>query len=287
MLDHDNGYHGLTTVDLVGAPVGEYNSSLTRVAPIFDRLFAVCPDGEAWLPALLRLGDRASGVSDLPSQPRLVSGHGPRWGKSEMALPAPRGLLEYLVQNITLEQVAKSGDTGNVRKWREALARRDAGAITQALQEIRAGHTLRRVWYLLEGDSRPDATLEMERHVLLVEGKRTERSCTSTTKWMSRRSQLLRHMDAASEYFCGKRILGLLLVEGAGGSDAIKPSAHWVAESRAQDGSEMLSSSLPHRSPSERSALAAGMLGVATWQGLCAQNGIPWPPIISNEINKM
>jgi Nucleotide modification associated domain 3 len=32
--------HGLTTVDLVGAPVGEYNSSLTRVAPIFDRLFA-------------------------------------------------------------------------------------------------------------------------------------------------------------------------------------------------------------------------------------------------------
>jgi hypothetical protein len=156
-----------------------------------------------------------------------------------MALPAPRGLLEYLVQNITLEQVAKSGDTGYVRKRREALARRDAGAITQALQEIRAGHTLRRVWYLLESDSRPDATLEMERHVLLVEG-------------------------------------------GAGGSDAIQPSAHWVAESRAQDGSEMLFSSLPHRSPSEQSALAAGMLGVATWQGLCAQNGIPWPPVPGN-----
>jgi hypothetical protein len=254
--------------------MGRLNSSATRVAPIFDRLFAADRSGTTWLPGLVNLGGHASEVFAIQPRLSLVTGHRPTWGSVELALPAPLSLLEHLVKSITIEQVARSRDKGDVRRKREALARKDSATVAEALHALRKGSRGRK-WYVLEGPSRPDATLEMEDAVLVVEGKRTERSCTSTTAWMGVRSQLVRHMDAAMEYFPGKRVLGMLVVEGDGGSEAQMPSAHWVAESKAQCDPATLASSLPHRSRGERSALAAGMLGVATWQAVCAQNCVP------------
>jgi hypothetical protein len=257
--------------------MGKFNSSATRVAPIFDRLFAADPSGSTWIPGLLKLGSRpAQGFVAL--SPPLVAGHCQTWGSAELRLPAPLGLLEHLVHNVTVEQVAESGDEGYVRTQREALARKEPATVAEALEALRSGRRGRK-WYVLEGDSKPDATLEMEDAVLVVEGKRTERSCTSATTWMGMRSQLLRHMDAAMEHFPGKRVFGILLVEGVGGSEAVVPSPHWAAESKAQYEPAVLRNSLPHRRPAERSALAASILGVATWQAVCAQNRIPWPPV--------
>jgi hypothetical protein len=236
------------------------------------------PLGRKLASGLLKLGTRASAASNAVPAPRLVEGHRPTWGNAELALPAPSGLLEHLVRTITAEQVARGADKRYVREKREALARKDSATIGEALRSLRNGSRGRK-WYVLEGDSKPDATLVMEDTVLVVEGKRTERSCTSTTTWMGVRCQLLRHMDAAMEHFPGKRVLGLLLVEGGRGSEARVPSPHWIAESKAQYDPSMVASSLPHRAPAERSALASGMLGVATWQAICAQNCIPWPPV--------
>jgi hypothetical protein len=257
--------------------MGIYDSSLTRVAPVFDRLYDIDLSGLAWLPELLKMGDRSADVPGLPSQPRLIPGHERTWGNAELAMSAPISLLEYLVQNLTVEQVVKAGDTGVVRERREALARKDPRYITQAIAALREGRRGRE-WFALEGDSRPDATLIMEEAVLVVEGKRTERTCTSKTKWMGTRSQLLRHMDAAMNRFAGKRILGLLLVEGQGGAEAVSVSPYWFAQSRSQFAPTMLASSLPHRTAAERSVLAAGILGVATWQAICARFELAWPP---------
>jgi hypothetical protein len=258
--------------------MGKWNSSVTRVAPIFDRLFTDDPSGANWLAGLLNLGSRAAEV-DIPKiRPLLIEGHGPTWGPSELALPAPLLLLEHLVHSITPRQVAESGGSPYTRGKREALAVRDADTVAEALRALRSGNRGRK-WYVLEGASKPDATLNMEDAVLVVEGKRTERSCTSTTTWMGVRSQLLRHMDAAMEHFPGKAVFGLLLVEGEGGAEALAPSQYWANESMAQFDSSMLSSSLPHRSPEDRSRMASGILGVATWQAVCAQNDIPWPPV--------
>lgn len=258
--------------------MGRLNSSATRVVPIFDRLFAADRSGATWLPGLLSLGSRAAEVFAAPPLSTLVTGHRPTWGRAELALPAPLSLLEYLVKNLTTEQVGKSAGKGLVRKKREGLARRDVATVTEALQALQTSGRGRK-WYVLEGPSKPDATLETEDAVLVVEGKRTERSCTSKTTWMGTRSQLLRHMDAAMDWFPGKQVLGLLLVEGDGGSEARIPSPHWVAECKAQYDPAMVASSLPHRSLGEKSTLAAGILGVATWQAVCAQNSIPWPPV--------
>jgi hypothetical protein len=257
--------------------MGKRNSSKTRVVPIFDRLFASDPTGLSWLPGLIQLGSRSSAVSVDLSTLRLIEGHRRTWGVDELALPAPLGLLEHLVHTITVQQVAAKGDSGFVLARRQALANRDSDTIKAALGLLRSGKRGRQ-WFVLEGPSRPDATLETTKSVLVIEGKRTERGCTSTTKWMSCRSQLVRHMDGALEYFPGKRIFGLLLVEGDRGDDPETPSVYWGQESESQCSDETLATSLPHRTSDQRTALMGGILGVATWQAVCARNGIPWPP---------
>jgi hypothetical protein len=259
--------------------MGARNSSKTRVVPIFDALFLSDATGATWLGALIQLGSRFQEASFDTSTCRLIEHHRRTWGDHELALPAPLELLEYLVRNVTNQQVAASGDSGFVLAKRRALANRGRETIAAALSQLREGRR-GRTWFVLEGPSRPDATLEMATAVVVVEGKRTERGCTSTTKWMSRRSQLVRHMDAAMEFFPGKRILGLLLVEGVDPDNSV-PSAYWRRECEAQCSEAMLAASLPHRTPEQRAQLAHGILGVATWQAVCARNRISWP--LSNE----
>lgn len=257
--------------------MGKHNSSRTRVAPIFDRLMQADATGATWLDGLVALSSHTPGVNVSPTGLRLIDWHGRRWGSEERSLSAPLALLEHLVQGITPEQVVASGDAGEVRRRRMALAHRDADQIAVALAELRSGKRGRH-WFVLEGESRPDAMLETSDVVFVVEGKRTERSCTSKTKWMGRRSQLIRHMDAVSEAYRAKRVLGLLVVEGDGGSKAIAPSAYWIEESAKQIDPGMLEASLPHRTPTERERIAAGVLAPITWQSICAANDISWPP---------
>jgi hypothetical protein len=173
--------------------------------------------------------------------------------------------------------VRSSGDRGDVLAKRTALADRHTGTIDEALDFLRAGRRGRE-WFVLEGPSRPDALLEGPALVLCVEGKRTERHCTTETTWMKQRSQLVRHMDAAMERFPGKRVLGLLIVEGDGDEQAKTPSDFWVAECNAQYEQAMIDGSLPHRSNAQRKQISDGILGVTTWQAVCAEFGIAWPP---------
>jgi hypothetical protein len=265
--------------------MGANNSSETRVVPVFDRLFHDDPTGATWLPGLLRLGSRASADTAPTDLACLVHGHVRTWGKNELSLPAPLALLEHLVKTINHRRVIASGDRGAVLAKRLALAQRDPVGLLEALNALGEGRRGRN-WYVLEGNSRPDATLISSSVVLVIEGKCTERGCTSKTKWMGIRSQLVRHMDAASERFSGKRVLGLLIVEGDGGGEALDPSSYWEAESQAQYTLHMLQESLPHRTQHQRDAIANGILGVTTWQAICAQNHIPWPPSLQRPPSK-
>jgi len=136
----------------------------------------------------------------------------------------------------------------------------------------------RRVWYVLEGRTQPDACLESETFLLVLEGKRTERKATSSTTWLPRRSQILRHMDAAFEISEGRRVFGLMIVEGPGGADSVTPSAYWLNQAEEEISDSSLSASLPHRTVAERAHIAEGFLGVTTWQAVCKRFGLPWPP---------
>jgi hypothetical protein len=257
--------------------MGTKDSSKTRVAPVFDALFTSDATGGSWVDGLLALGSRSEVVATVAKAQRLVPEHERRWGSNEALLSAPSLLLEYLVHNVDHAQVAASGDEGEVLTKRTALADRDADTVDKALAALRSGKRGRK-WFVLEGASRPDALLETDDAIICIEGKRTEAGCTTHTTWMKCRSQLVRHMDAAREAYSSKRVLGLLIVEGDGDAQAVVPSQFWRDECSAQYAPAMLQGSLPHRSESERQEIANGILGVTTWQAICAGNNLPWPP---------
>ena len=220
-----------------------------------------------WLPAGHRLVNK-------PASLRLRLQNLPERGSDECSLPAPLGLLEYLVQNVDPALAGRSTDPVDVRAKRLALANKDPAIVDLALKNLRAGKR-GRYWFVLEGPSRPDALLEATDFVVCVEGKRTEAGCTTQTSWMPRRSQLVRHMDAATDHFKGKSVFGLLIVEGSG-VDPTQPSQHWHSECAAQYAPEMLADSLPHRTEEERAAIGRNVLGVTTWQSVCNATGIDY-----------
>ena len=257
--------------------MGRYDSSRTRVAPVFDALMDRDDTGGSWLPALLRSASHADRAPLPEDVGPLLPNHPRWWGKRERRLNPPLSLLEHLVRNVDEAAVQRSRGREAVRVKRGLLAKKDAETIAEALDLLHRGRTTRG-WHVLEGRSAPDAFLETDRIVLVVEGKRTERACTTTTTWMKDRSQLLRHMDAASEISNGRPVLGLLVVEGDG-AGGFTPSSHWVEQVDMQLSPKMVDRSLPHRAPHEGRTLAQGVLGVVTWQRVCRDFGIAWPPV--------
>jgi hypothetical protein len=257
--------------------MGIYDSSLTRVVPVFDAMMDRDPSGETWLLPLLQFGSRSAGRLDGLVTGGLLPGHPRWWGKNERRLEPPRSLLRWLVANACAPKSDASWGRPPTRAKRELLVARDAATIDEALRLLETAPTFAK-WYVLEGRSQPDACLETDTMLLVIEGKRTERRATAVTTWMPRRSQMLRHMDAAWEVRGRKRVLGLMLVEGRGGADAITPDSHWSNEANAQALETTLADSLPHRSPLERHQIAEGFLGVATWQRLCSEFALGWPP---------
>lgn len=258
--------------------MGSRDSSKTRVAPLFDQLYERDQTGATWLDSLIALGSRRDIVATVPRSQRLVPNHGKRWGPGEMPLPAPQALLEYLIANLDAQLVAGCSDSGDTLVKRTKLAAGDQPTIAEGLAAIRAGQRGKK-WFVLEGDSRPDALLETENLVLCIEGKRTEAKCTTKTQWMRQRAQLLRHMDAAMNRFTGKRVLGLLIVEGDGGAESVAPSQHWLDESEAAYAPAMTAASLPHRSTAEQDLVRENILGLTTWQAACRALGIDWNSI--------
>jgi hypothetical protein len=257
--------------------VGQYNSSKTRVAPVFEALFTGDPSGRTWLSKLLRLGSRSAVLAPNFNPGALPGNHPHWWGTNERGLQPPRDLLCWLVSNAHPPTSMSLWGKAESREKREKLVVRDQETIAEALRLL-AGPIKQRVWYVLEGVSRPDACLEAERALLVVEGKRTERKPTSSTTWMLNRSQMLRHMDAAWEVRDTRAVVGMMIVEGSEGQEALEPSAYWIDEAQKLMSPAVLSASLPHRTLAEQKEIAAGFLGVTTWQQVCRTFGLPWPP---------
>lgn len=223
----------------------------------------------------MQLGSEAG--SNLPANIGVLpAGHPRWWGSNERALRPPESLLKWLVQNITADRVKSSGDTGEVLRKRALLSQRDPTTMAEAYSLIERGSSGRH-WFKLEGESYPDACFETPAMLLVVEGKRTEAKCTTETKWMGQRSQLVRHMDAALELAAGRRVFGLLIVEPTEESSELRPTKFWLEQMEQQRSDEMLANSLPHRTPAERKSLKDGILGVTTWQRACREVGVPWP----------
>jgi hypothetical protein len=244
-------------------PGGVHDSSRTRVAPVFDRLRARTDD---WVRRLLQiLETRATPAPDLAGLDlRFVDGY---WQPREKGLTPPVSLLSWLIRNPTPELIDQVAIPERSR-----LAAGDPETVLLALQALRSS-SAPRGWHILEGQTYPDVFIETPDALVVVEGKRTESAPTVDTTWLAGRHQIWRHVDAAWEIRGRRRVFGFFVVEARGSGDEV--TAVWHQACRDALGVAALESSFPHRSASERAAIAACLLGVTTWQRLCHAFDIP------------
>jgi hypothetical protein len=253
--------------------VGIYDSSRTRVAPVFGRLQCFDPSGRMWLQGLLELANTRKVPRPQAGTSRLRVA---KWWPREARLAAPPGLLQWLLEHAEEPRSPKAwGRRPEVVANRRRIVDRDADTLATALQSLQAHRASPRAWYVLEGPSQPDVYLASEDAVIVVEGKRTEAALTTSTDWMRVRHQMLRHLDGAWEHRQGRRIYGLFIVEAEKGTTSVEPSFAWHEAVESTISDEVLKGSLPHRSSDERSQIASALLGVTTWQALCDEFQLP------------
>jgi len=252
-----------------------YDSTKTRVAPVFDGLFQRDPSGEDWLSDLLSLPHEGHLLSTRIAQdPGRIEEA--RWDSvadrrmREAKLDPPSSLLSWIVRH--LGEVRTDPISGDDRKAKLRRKLRDGHpeTVAKALVKLRSDPRPR-AWYVLEGRSCPDVFLATSEAVIVIEGKRTERGPTTTTTWMPGRHQMLRHMDAAYEIAGQREVLGFFIVEG-GSKSEVPPK--WLDAAQQTFSSEVIRNSLPHRPEKERALIARGFLGMTTWQQVCDRCGL-------------
>jgi hypothetical protein len=246
-------------------PGGRYDSSKTRVKPVFDALWK---RGRDWLPQLLELSTGGCADSEIKSTDlTLIDGY---WEPQEKCLNPPISLLSWLVRNVNL-LAPRALDN----EFRQRLAVGDPETIEHALRLLRT-EKASRAWYIFEGPTCPDVYLVADKALVVVEGKRTERSATNDTTWLNGRHQIWRHIDAAWEIRGSRAVYGFFIVESDPVSTDGSVPELWREAGRACLDRAALLTSFPHRSAEEVTAISRCYLGVTTWRKVCEQFEIDW-----------
>ena len=244
---------------------GIHDSSITRVAPVFDALEA---------------GDHLpKSLGKLLSLPTCDGQDDRDWGDSgeleetawwpkEKRLDPPRALLEYLVRELP-----KSGKSSAVPD-RDRLLAGDEKALEEALTALGEERVPPRAWYVFEGATSVDAYIRTSRYVVLVEGKRTEPGPTTHTSWMDVRHQVLRNLDAAWDTRGERDVVAFFAVQGNESNPTSVPE-HWRQAVDATVSEDALAGSLPHRSEDVRQEMAHAFRGAVTWQAICDALSLP------------
>ena len=183
-----------------------------------------------------------------------------------------------MIRNLPNTGIPKPDENDDNTIKRINLYNQESKTIKEALSLIRPLQAPKK-WFVLEGMSRPDAYIETDNSIIVIEGKRTERGPTISTTWMSERHQMLRHIDAAYEIRGNKQVYGFFIVEGDSGVNSSLIPNKWEKASLTTISLSAISNSLPHRGINEQEEIARCFLGVVTWQTVCKNLGIDWNSI--------
>ncbi len=246
-------------------PPRTFNSSETRVRPVFGRLVSTDPTGVTWLAKLLRvvtrnieLGDRlAASLSNL------------RAGEAfERKLAPPASLLEWCIGHASeLVKPRAAEKTSPTTKRKRAELRGELGdeAMRSALDEAQRSLTERGParaggqWWAFEGFTSADCCLETDRGLLVIEGKRFE-GPSEEVSWIKGRNQIARNLEVAAEVARQSgREYAVLLVgpEGTRGPSDGELRRGW-----------------PHLAKDLQDDLLAHYLGTVSWQDVCRATGL-------------
>ena len=281
-------------VDPVTQP--SVNSSITRVRPVFRKLFGEDSTGTSWLPQILRLSKPSTVSGAMLSQPGsmlpAVAGKRPYADPIQGAIGLER-CFEFSVApgKSFLRWLLAHPDR---LTWPESHGRRVTySATTQARREALVGlkgdsarseaqaSALRslnrsgpekssRRWWAFEGFTEVDCCLETDKIVLVIEGKRTE-GLSESTAWYSGRNQLHRNLEAARDLAAGREF-GVFVV----GEEEIPEAA--LGDSKA---------GLPHLTTDERAELMRHYLGSLTWRHVCEATGVNYESLPRNVARRL
>lgn len=170
--------------------MGIYNSSLTRVKPLFDFINSDIDKLNCFL-----------GLFDYNKKIDKNSSIQVSYAENEKKIPPSKSLLIWMLNNLDkLNKVYNYGASSTNSETytkRESLFSGDAKTITQAINLIQTSHILpERAWYIFEGNTVPDIFIETDDSIFIGEAKRTEKDITTKTKWLGERDQLIRHIDS-------------------------------------------------------------------------------------------
>jgi len=239
--------------------LGRFDSSLTRVQPVFNALYSKDTSGLSWVSKLLKLGSRSS-QSYIPDSAQL--NNRPIF---ELSADPPKSFLKWLVSNphrLTNPNYNCSPET--MRK-RELLLAGDPATFSEAIGAIDDCKKIPgQTWWRLEGVTKVDCALLGEDSVIFIEGKRRELGASRNIAWYPHRNQVLRNLDCAAEYTRQRQLRKyyvMLVVEKrltVGGSLR-------QAEIKQITDPATIENSLPHLTADQRQDLMSHYLGVTTW----------------------
>jgi hypothetical protein len=260
--------------------MGKFDSSKTRVVPLFKNLLKKDETGCSWLPKLISLPEGEHRISQPLNFNFLIREH--RWGKDEKKLDPPVALLSWLIRHPGKPLSGDLSSDPTTREKRRQWIEGSRDLIIEGLGLLR-NNPDGEDWHIFEGQTQPDVYIETDDLIVVIEGKRTEKEPTTATKWMEVRSQMLRHLDCAWEIRGNKQLFGFFIVERNGLSVDIPPQ--WKKSTADTISPKMIASSLPHRGPEEQKEIASCFIGVTTWQRVCQELGLDFSEIRNSVVN--
>jgi hypothetical protein len=258
--------------------MGEHNSSVTRVRPVFRFLLEQDNGGITWLPRLLEMAPRnreyarhlAEGVAPLLKATRRNGYSDASFDRFfEWRSAPPEAFLRWLVQNPRRMSWPTSRGLpltfgAETQRWREELFSSTETIYTKAMGEgvadltrLGAKRSAQQKW-AFEGFTSVDCRLQTKSLLLFVEGKRKDK-LSSSTLWYKERNQLMRNLEVAFEAAEGQDYALLMI-----GEDAVDLDDAQVEES------------FPHLEGDRRDQLLSHYLGCITWKEVCQTLGVDY-----------
>lgn len=249
--------------------MGVFNSSRTRVQPIFDALYKQNKTGTLWLTPLLNLAERSGKRVAIPNWLDPLVGE-PQY---EFSVNPSSSFLRWLIENPTqLTKPSKEERDQTTREKREKLLNGDQAILQEAIDELYKNNKLtkKNEWWRFEGVTKVDCVLRTESTIIFIEGKRTELGPSRDISWYSGRNQVLRNLDCAAalarEIYTNFYVI--VIVEGK-----------LLNEQRKMELDNIISpvivkASLPHLNKEQQTQILEHYLGYITWEEIIDTFGL-------------
>lgn len=258
---------------------GQFNSSITRVRPVFQEL--IHREDTSWFGDLVNLFPNqmifqinTKPVSICQSSLQRRSYHDKILKQYkietiqlencfEFSLPPSNAFLKWLIENPDQLQWPNGQSYGEPTQLkRRALLDGDKNIQSEALQALAESGAEKssKKWWAFEGFTEVDCLIETDTLILAIEGKRTEKGPSAGVNWYPARNQIVRNLESVKRY-AGDKPFAVILIDEKNSFELTQ---------------EIINDSLPHLSAKQRTELVSHYLGSTTWKNVCEATGIDY-----------